>query len=367
MERCVRCQLNGEEVRLYDSIYEGRINKICERCSIIENVPIIKKPDTRQLKESEKAVGVYDRMKRLAGIRDKRGDETFFRADKLKTLIQNPELEMPEKAQLNLIEHFHWEIMKNRRRKGLSHKQLAEAIEESEVAIQMIEKAKLPENAESLIRKLEQFFQIGLRRISEMERVIRERSKKPVLLDESGNELKMIPEKMVIPKSSVNNTVTKPQNLINSLVREAVSLDNSATTPAKQENRSRENEEFLMEESEEGDEEIINVEVPLKEIEKFRKPVRDFDIKKIDPKSVSISQLRDLHRRKIEATRQEKIEEQKRIEERQRLIEARKEELRLLKEKESKELDSVLGGVELFGKKSASSDDRRKDFDDRLV
>ena len=71
MENCVRCNIGGEEVRLFDAIYEGRMAKICERCSIIENVPIIKKPNVSQLKESEIGrVGVYDRMKRLSGFQD---------------------------------------------------------------------------------------------------------------------------------------------------------------------------------------------------------------------------------------------------------------------------------------------------------
>ena len=44
-ERCARCDVNGEEVRLFDAVYDGRMGQICERCSIIENIPIIKKPD----------------------------------------------------------------------------------------------------------------------------------------------------------------------------------------------------------------------------------------------------------------------------------------------------------------------------------
>ena len=60
--------------------------------------------------------------------------------------------------------------MKNRRRKGLSQAQLAEVLGESEAVIQMIEKANLPENAGVLVKKLEQFFQIRLRKITEMEK-----------------------------------------------------------------------------------------------------------------------------------------------------------------------------------------------------
>ena len=199
VETCVRCDVENNEVRLYDAIYDGRMSSICERCSIIENIPIIKRPDASQLKESEKGVGVYPRMKRLAGIKDERPEEGYFREDKLKELEKQPELELPEREKLNLIEHFHWEIMKNRRRKGLSHQKLAEVLGESEVVVQMIEKGKLPENAESLIRKLEQFFQTKLRKITDTDRFLNRRRRVggPILLNEKGEELIEIPEEKI--------------------------------------------------------------------------------------------------------------------------------------------------------------------------
>ena len=295
VEKCIRCDARGDEVRLYDAIYQGRMSSICERCSIIENVPTIKKPDASQLKDSEKGVGVYSRMKRLAGIKDKKEEENYFREDKLKALEKMPELELPKREKLRLIEHFHWEVMKNRRRKGLTQKKLAEVLGESEIVIQMIEKGKLPENAESLIRKLEQFLQIRLRGITERERFLREQRAEPVLLDEYGNELEFIPEeKIAIPESEI-----------------------------------------------EDEEEIDMRGVDMEKGE--------LDIEKADLSSLRIKDLKNLHRKKIEVSRQEKIEEQKRIEERNRLVEARKEELRLMREKESKELDKVLGGTELIG------------------
>ncbi len=310
MEKCVRCNVDGGEVRLFDAIYEGRMAKICERCSIIENVPIIKKPDVSQLKKAEMSrVGVYDRMKRLSGFKDVKEETTFFKEDKLKELDTKPELELPEKEQLNLIDHFYWEIMQNRRRKGLSQKQLAEVISESEVAIEMIEKAKLPENAEVLIKKLEQFFQVRLRKPSReelMKAKIEEQG--PVLLDEYGQELENIPE----PKIKESSLEVEKEEI---------------------EEIEREPEEIEVEE------EFLKLD-----------EVGSLDIHKTNIEKVTIGDLRDLHKQKVEVTKQEKVEEQRKIEERQRLIEARKEELRLLREKESNELDKILGGTELLDK-----------------
>ncbi len=343
MERCIRCNVSGQDVRLFDAIYEGMMEKICERCSIIENTPIIKKPDVGQLRNAEQ-VTVYRRMKSMSGISDNEKKESFFVGDKLKELDSKPELELPEKNKLNLIEHFHWEVMKNRRRKGLSQKQLAENLGESEIVITMIEKAKLPENAEILIKKLEQFFQIRLRKISDMERIMREKQNrertKPVLLDEQGNELENIPEEEI--------EIIKKEEF------------------KKSEDTDVEIEEF-------GKEEIQALEKGGKEDEKEAKPVvkkvRDvrgldvekgeLDIHKANLDNVTIADLKELHRKKIEATRAEQEEEKRKIEERQRLIEARKEELRILREKEFIDLDKQLGGTELLEKK--------QDFDEELI
>lgn len=336
----MRCNVREDEVRLFDAIYEGRIGSICERCAIIENIPLIKKPQTSQLRESEKGVNVYDRMKRLSGIRDEKGEEIYFREDKLNELDKNPELEIPEKEKLNLINHFHWEIMKNRRRKGLSQQQLAEILGESEIAIQMIEKEKLPENVEVLIKKLEQFFQIRLRKVSEINRILEQKKKedRPVLLDIAGRELDIIPEEEIFEIESKDFEVEGGD------INELKNLE-----------KSREKKGIkLWEEPEDS----------------FEIPEGDFEVKKVNLSQVKIADLKEIHRRKIEATRQEQKEEQERIEERQRMIEAerekkqrlieqKKEELRLRREKESGELDKVLGGRELLEKKEQEDERKR--------
>jgi transcriptional regulator with XRE-family HTH domain len=227
-----------------------------------------------------------------------------------------PELELPERNKLNLIEHFHWEIMRNRRRKGLSHEKLAENLGESSIAIAMLEKGKVPENAENLIKKLEQFFQVKLRKASDVDRNMqeKERARKPVLLNREGYELQRIPE----PELEI---IEKPV--------EKIDIEKS--------------------------EEILD----LRGIDKEK---AEFDIEKADLRQVRISDLKDLHRKKIEATKQERAEEKIKISEKQKLVEARKEELRLMRERESKELDNVLGGAELLkGKKEEFEDEFDED------
>ena len=127
MERCDLCDVTGAEVRLYDAILEGRPSTLCERCSIIENIPIIKTPNPGQLKEAERGEKVVSRMRRLTGLQQSKKQETFFREDKLKELEKNPELEKPQQKKLNLLPHFHWEIMKNRK-EGKHSKEFAKIV-----------------------------------------------------------------------------------------------------------------------------------------------------------------------------------------------------------------------------------------------
>ncbi|MEK6935542.1 MAG: hypothetical protein AABW67_02050 [Nanoarchaeota archaeon] len=297
MEKCARCGVDGERIRLFDVIYEGEIANLCERCSIIENVTVIKKPSSSQLEEAERGEGVYKRMKRLAGITEKKPDKTFFVQDRLKELDSRPELELPEKNRLNLIEHFHWEIMRNRRRKGYTQEKLSETLSESLIVLQMLERGKLPENADRVLKKIEQLFQISLRKIGDRERMMQDGGirRSPVLLNQQGEELDIIPEE------------------------EIERLEEDFEEPIEREN--------------------------LKGVD-FEKG--ELDLSTANLSRVRISDLKVLNKKKVEATKQEKFEEAKRIEQRQKLVEARKEELRASKERESKELDKFLGGDELL-------------------
>jgi ribosome-binding protein aMBF1 (putative translation factor) len=322
VETCIRCDVSESEVRLYDAIYEGRMGSICERCSIIENIPIIKKPNASQLKETEKGEKVFSRMQRLSGVTEEKAQEVYYREDKLNELESKPELELPEHEKLNLIEHFHWEIMKERRRKGLSHEKLAESLGESVVVVQMIENGKLPENAESLIRKLEQFFQVKLRRVSEMQKYLQEQKKEPVLLDEQGHELEVVPEEEVEVIDIQEGT-------------DRMETDVSLTS-----HPSPDSEDEIVLDSEDDE---------PKDMSGLDMEKGEFDITQADLKEINISHLRELNRKKVESTKRERVEEARKIEERERLVEARKEELRLMKEQETNELDNVLGGTELIG------------------
>jgi len=311
MEICARCGISEDIIKLYDAIYEGQMAKLCERCVIIENLPVIRQPNALQIKESERGVGVYERMRKMAGLKeDSRKPDVIVRGERLNLLNKNPGLEKASDEKPKLIEHFYWEITRNRRKKGLSQQQLADTIHEPVMIIEMLEHGKIPEkNSHEIIRKLENLFQMRLKKVSELEVIERMRimQSKPILLDSSGNRLEHIPE------PEIEKVEIEEEKILDDEKRSFVATDNSG----------------------------------------------NLDLRKTDSSYVTVNDLKDLHKKRIEVSKQEMRVEQKRIEERERTIEARKEELRLLKEKESSELDNMLGGTELLSKEDEELEDAK--------
>jgi len=194
MEKCFRCEKSEEEVQLVDAIYENEVVKVCEKCSITEKIPLIKKPSIEQLKESEKSFNVYQRMRKMAGL-DKKEEKHETILQLLKKFEEKEKsIQIPEKS-LNLIDNFHWEIARARRNKGLSQRQLGEAIDESESAIKMIERADLPGNYEKLIKKIEQFFQIRLSKKTS-EEIRKEEAEERKREEEKSIEIELEPEEL---------------------------------------------------------------------------------------------------------------------------------------------------------------------------
>ncbi len=177
MARCFRCEREAKEVKLSDALYENDLVKVCERCAITENIPVLRKPSTSQLRAAERSQGVYERLKRLSGNWEPENADKSMLSE-IRKLDEHPELEKPDKSRpFNLIRNFHWHVMRARRNRGISLSHLASAIGESETALKMVERGELPEEPEKLIKKLEQFFQIRIREVDEAE-LERERRKR---------------------------------------------------------------------------------------------------------------------------------------------------------------------------------------------
>lgn len=173
---CFICGISDDKTVLVDVIFEKGIEKICKNCLDKENLPMIKKARF----EPEIKQSVYERLSRIAGInpedvKPKKTEELKFQEENLRNLIDKNfskslqdfkgETENP-----HLLRNFHWIVMRVRRQKHLSQKQLAEAISESEIAVKMAEQGVLSKGGDRLIKKLEGYLGINLSKKDESAR-----------------------------------------------------------------------------------------------------------------------------------------------------------------------------------------------------
>lgn len=169
---CSRCGISSDKTRLLDVISPEGIVKLCGNCAIAEGFPVIKKPTTSQLIEAEKPA-YYGRHYSL-------GSNTKETAKRIKefgkpvpgaeniSLKELVDKNYKEKIKENkgprtdLVDNFHWIIMRARRLKKLTQKELAKEISEAEAAIIMAEKGILPEDDYKLVKKLESYLGVNL-------------------------------------------------------------------------------------------------------------------------------------------------------------------------------------------------------------
>jgi ribosome-binding protein aMBF1 (putative translation factor) len=154
----MECEICGSDERLVEAIGEEKILRVCETCVKQNNFPVIRKPSINQIRDIDRYQSVKERLGVQAGIDLKKHENKEVDKELEKFVVEN--LEAGERE--DLVENFHWVIQGGRRRKKISQKQLAEAIAEPEILIEMAEKSKLPDNYAKLIGKLEQFLGIKL-------------------------------------------------------------------------------------------------------------------------------------------------------------------------------------------------------------
>jgi len=168
MDECFKCGVTEEKARLFDAVSGEGIVKICERCSNEEEMPIIRKPTTFQLKESERRQSVYER---LSGVKPGQtiSDEDKWRLKKeeitLREIVDRNYKQriLPEKRpRPDLVDNFNWVIFTARRARKITQEQMAKDIGESLAAVKMAEQGILPEDDYKLINKIENYLLISL-------------------------------------------------------------------------------------------------------------------------------------------------------------------------------------------------------------
>jgi len=187
MNQCFKCGISGDKAFLMDAVSSKGIVKICRKCSFDEELPLVKRPSPMQLKEPEKRQTVYERLSKAAGIESEKLPPKKTELKKQETTLRDI-VDSRFKRQIHekkyykeLIDNFHWVLMRARRLKKLTAEQVAQKINESPYALKMAEKGVLGENYLQLIKKLEDF--LGVRLIK---REFVSREEKPIEVIDSN-------------------------------------------------------------------------------------------------------------------------------------------------------------------------------------
>jgi len=172
-DACFRCGRGEEEVKLLNAVYGNEIVKVCEECELTENIPVVRKPSSQQLIESEKPFTVRQRLNRMAGLKEKDDSRELMKKlnldnlrkpkDYRQVLDEKFSLARKRNIPVNLIDNYNWLIMMERKKRKIDRRQLADAIGESEITIKMIENKEMPDDASRIISKIEQYFGIKLK------------------------------------------------------------------------------------------------------------------------------------------------------------------------------------------------------------
>ena len=163
MNRCYLCGISDEKALLYEGISKTKgIVNVCRKCFFKDKMPLIVKKEIDFEKINSRET-VKEKLSRIAHLSPTPAEHV---EDKnLKKLIEENfkrELASGQRFPDDLIENYHWVIMRKRRIKGITKEKLAERISEPLIAIESLERGILPKDYSQLIKKVENFFEIRL-------------------------------------------------------------------------------------------------------------------------------------------------------------------------------------------------------------
>ena len=274
---CARCGAPGEWTKLHDVITGEGIIKLCKRCISEENAPVIHKPTEKEIQGVAKSDALYRRLSGVAGI-DPEEHKKNVQEFQIKDLLKKEEVTLRDlvdkkfdrfvkktlQKRDDLIDNFHWIIMRARRAKKKSVPQLAKEIGESERVIKMAEQGILPEGY-AIVRKLED--SLGIRILKPEIAAELERQKKQLGFDDYSAKNLTISDLQEMKKGEIREH-KEPywRRFLSSIIgrrkpeeieefpeeeREKIDFEESHEVPTEFDDTSLEVEEELPEEGEE--------------------------------------------------------------------------------------------------------------------
>jgi len=139
-----------------EAIEEGRIVKVSESYAQKERLPILRKPSVGQMQKT------YSQLPPKTKESDY--EKQLEMNLKIRKEMEKPPSWQEKQVLSSLIDNFNWHILKERKRKGLTRKQLARLIGIPENNLRIIEYGRLPSNDFVLIHKIQEALEINLRK-----------------------------------------------------------------------------------------------------------------------------------------------------------------------------------------------------------
>lgn len=168
---CFKCGADENRAVLYDFISNKGISRVCRKCMVDEpHLRMIKKPKDSKFRKVNPNPTVYERLSIAAGInpykepREKSKELTEEEKKILEIAEQNFQKEIEEKpmSSENLLDNFHWGVMRARRLKKMTQHELAQELKVPVMAVKMLEQGQIKEDDFNFIRKVEDYLNINI-------------------------------------------------------------------------------------------------------------------------------------------------------------------------------------------------------------
>jgi len=168
---CFKCGVDSGKSLLYEVISPEGVVHACRSCCEYFDYPILNKAFNKIFEKPFDNSSVRNVLNRISGVDIKKSSFNTNslppEEKQLKELVDSGFRDKIETSSIplnELIDNFHWLIMRKRRALKMTQKQLAEAIDEPEMVVIMAEKGKLSSGSPFLIDKFEKYFSIKLRK-----------------------------------------------------------------------------------------------------------------------------------------------------------------------------------------------------------
>lgn len=174
MKECYSCGATEDKTLLYEGIHKkfGLVN-VCRKCYFKNKIPLIDKKEINP-EDINSRPSVKERLMNLSHVKKEvpaiKKIISKSQDMNLNSIIEKnfkKEVEESSPVPKEMVDNFHWIVMRKRRSLKLTKEQFAQAIKEPLIAVESIEKGRLPKDYKPLIKKVERFLGVKITKTNE--------------------------------------------------------------------------------------------------------------------------------------------------------------------------------------------------------